>query len=117
MQRGGAQPAQLTTDASDTAPAWSPDGSQVAFISARSGNWEIHLVDVATGRERRLTENPAVDVAPAWSPNGRQLAFLSNRQGSWAIYIMDVRSGATQKLIATGDAYPNPLDERMSWIP
>ncbi|MFN2167975.1 MAG: hypothetical protein ACK2U9_17170, partial [Anaerolineae bacterium] len=117
MQRGGAQPAQLTTDASDTVPVWSPDGSQIAFLSARSGNWEIHLVDVATGRERRLTENPAVDVAPAWSPNGRQLAFLSNRQGSWAIYIMDVGSGATQRLIATGDAYPNPLAERMSWIP
>lgn len=117
MQRGGVQPARLTTDASDTAPVWSPDGSQIAFISSRSGNWEIHLVDVATGRERRLTEHPAVDVAPAWSPNGRQLAFLSNREGSWAIYIMDVRSGATQKLIATGDAYPNPLSERMSWIP
>ncbi|MCL7451704.1 MAG: hypothetical protein M8467_01510 [Anaerolineae bacterium] len=117
MQPGGTRPARLTTGASDTAPAWSPDSSQIAFISSRAGNWEIYLVDIATGREQRLTDHASVDAAPTWSPNGRQLAFLSNRQGGWAIYIIDIRSGATQKVIAAGNAYPNPLNERMSWIP
>jgi Tfp pilus assembly protein PilF len=117
MQPGGFQPARLTTDASDTAPAWSPDGSQVAFISARDGNWEIYVADIATGQERRLSDSNATDVAPIWSPDGRQIAFLSNRQGAWAIYILDLRSGQAQKLIATGDAYPDPLNERLSWLP
>lgn len=116
MQPGGFNPAQLTTDPSDTAPAWSPDGSQVAFVSARAGNWEIYVADIATGQEQRLTEDTAVDIAPTWSPDGKRIAFLSNRQGAWAIYVLEVRTGQVQKLIATGDPYPDPLSERLSWV-
>lgn len=117
MQPGGFSPARLTTDASDTAPAWSPDGTQVAFVSARSGNWEIFVVEMATGEERRLTDHPASDAAPTWSPDGKQLTFLSNRDGVWAVYILDLRSGEVQKVIATGDAYPDPLNEQLFWLP
>ncbi len=117
IKPGGFSPARLTTNASDTAPAWSPDGSQVAFISSRAGNWELYLTDVASGQETRLTDNPAADVAPTWSPDGRQLAFLSHRDGGWAVYILEVRSGRVQKVLATGDAYPDPVSERLSWVP
>jgi TolB protein len=117
MQPGGASPARLTSDASDTAPAWSPDGAQVAFISARSGNWELYLADVATGQETRLTDHPADDLAPTWSPDGQRLGFLSNREGVWAVYILEIDSGHIQRIIATGDAYPDPLSERLSWVP
>ena len=117
MQPGGFSPARLTTDASDTAPAWSPDGTQVAFTSARAGNWELFVIDIATGQEKRLTQDPAADLAPVWSPDGRQIAFLSNRAGAWAVYILEVKSGQVHKVIATGDAYPDPFSERLSWIP
>lgn len=117
MQPGGFGPARLTTDPSDTAPAWSPDSTQVAFVSARSGNWEIFLADIATGQERRLTDDPAVDIAPVWSPDGRQIAFLSNRDGGWAVYVLELKSGQLRKIIATGDAYPEPFGEQLSWIP
>jgi TolB protein len=117
MKAGGFSPARLTTDPGDTAPSWSPDGSQVAFISARSGNWELYLVNVTTGQETQITEHPAADVAPAWSPDGRRLAFLSNRDGTWALYVLDVASGQIQKVIDTGDAYPDPVSERLSWLP
>jgi tetratricopeptide (TPR) repeat protein len=117
MQPGGFNGARLTTNASDTAAAWSPDGTQVAFASTRSGNWELHLVEIATGQEKRLTDHPAADFAPAWSPDGKQIAFLSDREGAWAVYILDVKSGQVQKLIATGDAYPDPFAETLSWIP
>ena len=117
MQPGGTNPAPLTSDASDTAPAWSPDGSQVAFVSARSGNWELYVIEIATGAERRLTESTAAEVAPTWSPDGKRLAFLSNREGAWGVYLLDVKSGQVQKLIAAGDAYPDPLCERLDWIP
>lgn len=117
MQSGGFDMFLLSTEASDTAPTWSPDGSQVAFPSARNGNWEIYAVDVTTGVETRLTEHRAADVAPAWSPNGKQLAFLSNRGGAWAVHILDLKSGQVRKVIATGDAYPEPSSERISWGP
>jgi len=117
MKAGGFGPARLTTDPSDTAPAWSPDGKRVAFVSARSGNWELYVIDASGGKETRLTDNRAVDVAPTWSPDGKKLAFLSNREGRWAIYIIDVQSGRVQKVLTTGDAYPDAVNERLSWVP
>ncbi|MGD8473584.1 MAG: DPP IV N-terminal domain-containing protein [Anaerolineae bacterium] len=117
MQPGGFNGASLTSDASDTAPAWSPDGTQVAFASTRADNWELYLVDIATGQETRLTDHPACDHAPEWSPDGKQLAFLSNREGVWAVYILDIKSGQVQELIATGDAYPDPFAQTLSWTP
>jgi TolB protein len=117
MSPGGAKSMRLTTDPSDTAPVWSPNASQIAFASARAGNWELYLVDVASGQETRLTEHPAADVAPAWSPDGKRLAFLSDREGTWAVYVLDRKSGQVQKVIATGAAYPDPVSERLSWAP
>jgi tetratricopeptide (TPR) repeat protein len=117
MQPGGFNPAQLTTDASDNAPAWSPDGTQVAFASARTGNWEIFVIDIATGQETRLTNHTALDLAPAWSPDGRELAFLSDRDGAWAVHILDLRTGQVRQVIATGEPYPDPFIERLYWMP
>ena len=73
-------------------------------------------MEVATRQESRLTDHSAADVAPAWSPDGKQLAFLSSREGGWAVYVLDVKSGKVTKVIATGDAYPDPIAERLSWI-
>jgi TolB protein len=117
MQPGGFNAAQLTTHASDTAAAWSSDGTQVAFASTRAGNWELYLVEIATGQEKRLTDDSATDFSPAWSPDGKQIAFLSDREGAWAVYTLDIKSGHVAKLIATGDAYPDPFAETLSWIP
>jgi TolB protein len=117
IQPGGFNGAVLTSHASDTAAAWSPDGTQVAFASTRAGNWELYLIEIATGQERRLTDHSGTDFSPTWSPDGKQIAFLSDRAGAWAVYILDVKSGQVQKLIATGDAYPDPFAETLSWIP
>ncbi len=117
MQPGGFDRANLTSDSSDTAAAWSSDGTRIAFASRRDGNWELYLVEIATGQEKRLTDNSATDYAPTWSPDGRRLAFLSDRGGGWAVYILDVKSGQAQKLIATGDVYPDPLAQTLSWTP
>jgi tetratricopeptide (TPR) repeat protein len=117
MQPGGFNRDRLTSDPNDTEPAWSPDGTQVAFASSRAGNWELYWIDIATGQERRLTNDAAVDVAPVWSPDGKQIAFLSNRERAWAVFVLELKSGWVQKVIATGDAYPDPLSESLSWIP
>lgn len=80
---------QLTFDpASDNTPAWSPDGTEIAFGSDRGGNVDIWVMS-ATGQDlTRLTVDPATDYAPAWSPDGRAIAFISSRTGRtelWAI--------------------------------
>ena len=53
---------QLTTDpALDSWPAWSPDGTQIAFISNRSGNNDIWVIPAAGGSATQITTNTAND--------------------------------------------------------
>lgn len=56
------------TAASDTSPAWSPDGGQIAFVSWRDGNAEIYVTNPDGTDQVNLTNNPADDTAPAWQP-------------------------------------------------
>jgi outer membrane protein assembly factor BamD (BamD/ComL family) len=115
MDENGANPTRLTTDASDNAPAWSPDGNQVAFMSARDGNWEIYVVDLANPKPRRLTTNPANDGLPAWSPDGQRIVFLSDRGGIWAIHLMNPDGSDQHQLVPTGGTYEDWLSEQISW--
>ena len=70
---------QLTRGGSDSQPAWSPDGKQLAFVSARSGKPQIYLLPTAGlgGEARALTQMENGAHSPAWSPDGSQLAFLA----------------------------------------
>ena len=61
------------------APAWSPDGRTIVFVSWRDGNGEVYAMDANGSSPRNLTQNPAKDVRPAWSPDGRSIAFVSIR--------------------------------------
>ncbi|MFB0536693.1 MAG: tetratricopeptide repeat protein [Anaerolineae bacterium] len=116
MAENGTNPTRLTTDASDNAPAWSPDGSQVAFMSSRDGNWEIYVVNLANPEPRRLTTNPANDGLPAWSPDGQRIAFLSDRGGIWAIHLMNADGSDQHQLVPTGGTYKDWLGEQISWV-
>lgn len=49
-------------------PAWSPDGTKIAFQSDRDGNFEIYVMDADGSRPVNLTKDPARDAAPAWKP-------------------------------------------------
>jgi TolB protein len=71
------QPILRLTDgnSNDIAPALSPDGTQVAFASDRSGYWDIYLLILATGETRQITNTPTYDSAPTWSPDSQWLAY------------------------------------------
>ena len=73
----------------DRRPEWSPDGSQIAFISDRSGNWDIWVMEPDGTNPRQLTTDPADDKGIGWSPDGRCIAFHSDRSGNWDIWTMD----------------------------
>ncbi len=70
----------------DTSPAWSSDGSRIAFRSARDGNPEIYVMAADGTDLRRVTTHPAADDHPTWSPDGRWLVFQSQRDGDWDLY-------------------------------
>ena len=56
----------LTHDSLDVFPAWSPDGSRLAFSSNRSGNYEIYVADTDGSNVQQVTDNSARDFLPAW---------------------------------------------------
>ena len=90
MDADGSNQTRLSRQASgDWSPAWSPDGSGIAFQSDRDGNPEIYVMDADGSNQTRLTRNQALDWDPAWSPDGSRTAFGSDRDGSMDIYVMD----------------------------
>jgi Tol biopolymer transport system component len=85
----GSNPSNLTrSQGDDRDPAWSPDGTMLAFSSKREGNWEIYIMNADGSRLVPLTFNEATDSDPSWSPDGRSLVFTSNREGGYDLYIL-----------------------------
>src|SRR3954447_7426675 len=75
----GSAPARpLTTGHRDTAPAFSPDGRWLAYLSAEpAGRPQLHVLPAAGGAARRLTEHLLGAGAPVWSPDSRRLAYTA----------------------------------------
>jgi dipeptidyl aminopeptidase/acylaminoacyl peptidase len=75
----GSRTIQLTYSDRDTTPRWSPDGTQLLFVSARSDKPQLYVLPIGTpgGEAKRLTDMPNGATGPAWSPDGTRLAFLS----------------------------------------
>jgi eukaryotic-like serine/threonine-protein kinase len=63
-------------------PTFSPDGETIAYVSNRTGNFEIFLKQVSGGPDVNITNNPADDAQPAFSPDGKQIAFVSTREST-----------------------------------
>jgi dipeptidyl aminopeptidase/acylaminoacyl peptidase len=65
--------------ASDTSPAFSPDGKRLAFLSKRDGDaaTQIYVLPLDGGEAERLTEMPTAVSSPRWFPDGTRIAFLA----------------------------------------
>ena len=99
----GSYPRQVTTDGLlyNIMPYWSPDRSQIAFLSARSGTQQLHIMDRDGGNVRQLTSGSGLDVGGVvWLPDGNRIAILVSGDGGWHWQAVDV---VTQEI--------TPLDE------
>jgi Tol biopolymer transport system component len=111
MAADGSGRRRLTnTSAIEANPAFSPDGSRIAFESDRDGNSEIYVMDADGGHVQRLTNDPASDGFPAWSPDGTRLAFMSdrNKRAASDIYTMDATDGSKIERLTTDLANWSP---------
>jgi TolB protein len=79
-------------------PTWSPDGSQIAYVSFEKKKAQIFTVAVETGKRRLLTDFQGINGAPSWSPDGRELAVVLSKGGSPKIYRVDLSNGAMKQL-------------------
>ena len=75
-------------------PAWSPDGTTIAFASRRSGTSHIYVMDANGGDLRRLTDSTQDDDHPSWSPDGARIVF--SREG--AIFTVAASGGTARRI-------------------
>jgi TolB protein len=106
---------------SNLSPAWSGDGTKLAFSSSRSGDSEIWVCDASGANLRKLTSFKGPDVAPTWNPRtNAQLAWVSGRTGLPQIYTMDLDGANVQRMTDGGYAIspswaPNGQFLTFSW--
>ena len=72
----------------DGAPAWSPDGTKIAFHSNRSGDFDIWVVEVASATLTHVTNDARSDGFPLWSPDGTRIACTRDRE-LWSVLSAD----------------------------
>ena len=100
MEPDGSNVTRLTQTASpaaDSDPAWSPDGSRIAFASNRNGNDDIFVMNANGTGQVNLTNSFGTDQSPSWSPDGTQIAFETYRNSKWEIYVMNASDGSEQE--------------------
>jgi Tol biopolymer transport system component/putative intracellular protease/amidase len=115
MNADGSDPQRLTfNDTDDTSPIWSPDGSQIVFISDRNDpnpfgcfpncNADIYVMDADGSHERQLTGDPAIESHPDWSPDGQTILFDADRDsdGTDDIWRMNADGSDQRVLIDSG---------------
>lgn len=74
----GSEKRRLTFGDKDSEPIWSPDNSKVAFISRRTGNAQIYILDMRGGESRKITQLPTTPFSIKWFPDGKNIAFAAN---------------------------------------
>lgn len=90
--------------ATDTEPAYSPNGARIVFSSNRDGNFEIYRMNEDGANVVRLTNNSAADQMPSYSPDGSRIVFVSDRDGNQEIYVMNA-DGTNQTRLTNDSAW------------
>ncbi len=93
----------LLTNSLCQQPAWSYDGTKIAFSSDMGGNFDIWVLSLKDSGLQQVTTYTGLDQGPAWSPDGRKMAFVSTRSGQMEIWIKDIESGDVLPLKPFGD--------------
>jgi TolB protein len=90
---------------------WSPDGARIAFACRNEGDFNICVMDLATGQTIQVTSEGS-NGHPSWSPDGEKIVYASRRDGSTQIYTMDAANGQNKRQLTRGGNHFQP-----AWIP
>tara|TARA_R110002072_G_scaffold89232_4_gene199921 strand:+ start:43138 stop:44457 length:1320 start_codon:yes stop_codon:yes gene_type:complete len=87
----------------NSAPAFSPDGKQLAMVLSKDGNPDIYVLNLENRRLRRITRHYGIDTEPSWRVDGQAIVFTSNRGGKPQIYQMLLSDLSIERLTFEGD--------------
>ena len=112
IEKGPTRNLTESSGAHDKWPRWSPDGSQIAFISDKSGEEEIYLIpqDGSKPAEQITSGGTAMRYAPEWAPDGKRLAF-SDKDGK--LYVITL---ADRKITQIADSTRGQIRD-YTWSP
>ena len=93
-------------------PAWSPDGSHLAYVTFEQGRAIVYVQSLFTRQRFVLASFPGSNSAPAWSPDSKQLAIVLTRDGSSSIYLIRPDGSNLRRL-----TYSDAIDTEPSFSP
>ena len=93
-------------------PAWSPDGTRIAYVSWEQRRPILYMQNVVNGARSRIAEFNGINSAPAWSPDGTKLALTLSRDGNTEIYVMRLSDSSLTRLTSNPAADTEP-----AWSP
>ena len=93
-------------------PAWSPDGSRLAYVSFEDRNSAIYLQDIRTGSREKIISGDGINSAPAFAPDGQRLAVTLSRDGDPEIYLYSLKTKKLSRLTR----HP-AIDTEPNWSP
>ena len=83
-------------------PAWSPDGSHLAYVSFETGHAAIYVQSLYNNQRTVLANFRGSNSAPVWSPDGKQLAIVLTRDGSSQIYLIRPDGSGVRRITFSG---------------
>ena len=93
-------------------PAWSPDGSRLAYVSFENKRSMVFMQNVWTGERTRIAEYQGINSAPAWSPDATKLALTLSKDGNPEIYVYDLATAGLTRL-----TQHTAIDTEPAWSP
>jgi TolB protein len=102
----------LTSEQPIMSPAWSPDGSELAYVSFENGQAEIFTQNIRTGVRQSRSKHKGLNGAPAWSPDGKKLALTLSKDGNPEIYILTLSDNSLQRVTNHWS-----IDTEAAWMP
>lgn len=106
--RDGKDRRTLTAGGVNNWPAYSPDGSRVAFCSSRDGEFDLYVMAADGSGVRRVVKLEGLQARPAWSPDGRRLAFTWNRGGVYVVHSVNLDGTGLVKVAGAAERSDYP---------
>lgn len=89
-------------------PSWSPDGTQLAYVSFETRKPVVYVHTLATGRRKAVANFRGSNSAPSWAPNGQTMAVVLTKDGGSQIFTLNLDGSNLNRLTSTGGINTEP---------